>query len=353
MSIPVRQTLLDLPRTGNPLCLAAGFFDGVHKGHRRVIDASVKRAKAWGGQCWILSFDDHPRKLIRPGSAPLMLTSTPHKIRLLESLGVNGCLLLPFTAELAALSPVRFLEKLAKAAPDWKQIAVGADWRFGCKGEGDIELLTSFCQARGIAVDAMAPVHWRGKPVSSTRIREAIRNGAVATAAALLGRPFSVLGTVVRGGGLARGLGFPTANLRPSNEVKPKDGVYACYARLAGGWWWPGVMNVGHRPTLQPVTGADPIMEIHLIGFDRHIYGQEMEVFFLSRLRGERRFPSVDAMAMQVRTDIKEAARRVSRNPLKKACEECFTKPVRVRYSGHPNQENQIGVKARGRSVHG
>lgn len=339
MSIPVCHHLHELPRTGQPLCLAAGFFDGVHRGHRRVIAAAVRRAKALGGQCWVLSFDDHPRKLTRPGAAPLMLTSTPHKLRLFEALGADGCLLLPFTAELAALPPGRFLERVRRSAPGWKLISVGADWRFGSKGAGDVALLSQFGRAHELEVLAVPPVRWRGQAVSSTRIREAIRTGAVGAAASLLGRPFSVLGSVVKGGGLARGLGFPTANVAPLNEVRPADGVYACWARLADGSFHPGVMNVGRRPTLQPVRGGDPAMEIHLIGFDGHLYGQAIEVFFIRRLRAERRFPAVEDLAAQVRRDIAEARRKLSGGASKKACEECFTKGVRVRYSGGPKHK--------------
>ena len=353
MSIPVRHHLSELPQTGLPLCLAAGFFDGVHKGHRQVIQAAVRRAAELRGTCWILSFEDHPRKLIRPGSAPLMLTSTAHKLRLFEALGVDGCLLLPFTRELAAMSPLRFLERLAQCAPDWRLISVGKEWRFGRKGAGDTALLASFCRARGIEVAAVKPVRLRGEPVSSTRIREAIRRGAVGTAAALLGRPYSILGAIVKGGGLARDLGFPTANLAPQNEVRPADGVYACYARLKEGSLWPGVMNVGHRPTLQPVEGPEPAMEIHLIQFDRPLYGQELEVFFISRIRNERRFASVALMVAQIRRDVREAVRRLRPDKVKKACEECFTKGRLVGYIGTPKRRNEKSKQARGRSVHG
>jgi riboflavin kinase/FMN adenylyltransferase len=339
MSIPVRHHLNELPRTGRPLCLAAGFFDGVHRGHRRVIEAAVRRARALGGRCWVLSFDEHPRKVIRPGAAPLMLTSTPHKLRLFEALGADGCLLLPFTPALAALPPGRFLDRLRRAVPDWALMSVGADWRFGCRGEGDVALLAGFGLRHGIEVAAVPPVIRKGRPVSSTRIREAIHAGALGEAAALLGRPFSVLGTVVRGGGLARTLGFPTANVAPLNEVRPPDGVYACWARLPDGTLKPGVMNVGHRPTLQPVAGEAPVMEIHLIGYDGRLYGKTIEVFIMRRLRAERRFPSVPAMAAQVRRDIRAAGRRLRSGPSKKACEECFTKGARVRYSGNPKQK--------------
>jgi riboflavin kinase/FMN adenylyltransferase len=349
MSIAVRHHLNELPREGRPLCLAAGFFDGVHRGHRRVIEAAVRRARALQGRCWVLSFDDHPRKLVRPGAAPLMLTSTAHKLRLFEAMGVDGCLLLPFTPELAALPPGRFLERLLKAAPDWKLISVGADWRFGCRGEGDVALLSAFAARRGLEVAAVPPVIRGGQPVSSTRIREAIRAGRLREAASLLGRPFSVLGTVVRGGGLARKLGFPTANIESLNEVRPADGVYACRARLANGALLPGVANVGRRPTLQPVE--TPVMEVHLIGFEGRLYGQAIEVFFIRRLRAERHFPSVPAMAAQIKRDVAAARSRLASDDSKKACEECFTKGIGVSYSGNPIRKTVI--KARGRSVHG
>lgn len=353
--IPVLHRLADLPRTGQPLCLAAGFFDGVHRGHQRVIAAAVRRAARWGGACWVLSFDVHPRKVVRPGEAPVLLTDSAGKARLFEAAGAAGCLLLPFTPELAAQSPRRFLDQLHRAAPDWRHIAVGADWRFGRGGRGDVALLTAYGRAHGIAVEAVRPVVRAGMPVSSTRVREAIRRGAVGEARALLGRPFSLQGRVVRGGRWGRRLGWPTANLEARHEIRPADGVYACRVQLPDGSCWPGVVNIGRRPTLQPVSGPAPILEVHLIGFRGNLYGREIVLFFQSRLRGERPFDSPAALAAQIRRDVQMAAARLRAEMRKKGREECFTPAGQsgiVTPRKH-QEETRSRKTARGRFVHG
>jgi riboflavin kinase / FMN adenylyltransferase len=267
------RNLDDFRRERGPVVLAAGFFDGVHRGHQRVIGEAVRRARELGARAWVLTFEDHPLKTVRPEAAPRLITSTTHKLRLLACLGLNGCLALPFTPELAALPPDVFLERLVSASPGLREILVGSNWRFGRGGRGDVDMLNAFGSERGIGVGIADPVVWAGQPVSSTRIREAVKAGAVGRAASMLGRPFSILGTVVRGGGLAGKLGFPTANIMPSNEVRPAPGVYAVRVVL-GRETFDGVLHTGFRPTLQPVTGPDPVFELHVFDFARMVYGR-------------------------------------------------------------------------------
>ena len=262
-----------------------------------------------------MTFDTHPLKVLRPARAPRLLTSTPHKLRLLAALDVEGCLVIPFTVALARQTPVQFVSLLARSAPTLRHIVVGGNWTFGRRGCGTPARLARLAAAHGITVAAVPPIAWRRRPVSSTRIRAAVEAGKLRDAAAMLGRPFSLLGTVVPGHRLGRKLGFPTANLDPHNEVAPPNGVYAVRARWRGADY-PGLVNIGVRPT---VTGTDVrsrgarppprVIELHLLGIRRRLYGRTIEVSFLRRLRAERRFPSLAALQRQIRADTRAAER--------------------------------------------
>ena len=292
-----------------PICLAAGFFDGVHRGHQEVLRRTVECAKRAGGQAWVLTFDTHPSKVLRPDSAPLMLTSIPHKVDLMRRLGIDGCLLIPFTPAFAAMPPETFLARLGRGAPSLTRVFVGADWRFGRGGGGDTAMLAAWGRAHDVAVVEVPPVHWRGRPISSTRIRDAIARGNLAEAAALLGRPFSILGTVIRGNRIGRTLGFPTANLDPHNEVRPPVGAYAVRA-IVGQQSFAGIANFGHHPTVRKAPA--PCLELHLLGTRQELYGRQIEVFFMAALRPERVFSSRAALARQIRLDAAEANRILS-----------------------------------------
>lgn len=300
-----------LKRTDAPVFLAAGFFDGVHRGHQRVIEAAGAAAgAAKGGTLWVLTFETHPLQVLAPERAPLLLTSAAHKARYLEKLGVAGCLSLPFDVAWAALEPERFLDRLSDEVPQWNALFVGSNWRFGRHAAGNEALLRSWAGRKGIAVHTIPPVVWQGQVVSSTRIRNAVADGRLNDAAAMLGRPFSLMGTVERGRALGRRLGYPTANVRPDNEVRPLWGVYAVGVTLDDGSWRHGVMNWGQRPTFA-VSGADadPVMEVHLLDDHRDLYGTRVEVFVVERLRDERRFENDGALARQIGADIETAER--------------------------------------------
>lgn len=296
-----------------PVALAAGFFDGVHKGHRKVILRTVETAKAIRGAAWVLTFDTHPTKVLRPGSAPLLLTSNEHKLRLMARLGVDGCLLVPFTMALAEMPPGAFLSTLLASVPTLKEILVGKDWRFGRNQTGDVSYLAELARRQGIRATAVSPVKRKGHVISSTRIRAEIADGDLDEAAAMLGRPFDILGTVTPGQHVGRELGFPTANIDPHNEVIPRLGVYAAFALLEDGSMEKGVANVGVRPTLSQQGDGGPVIEVHLIDFERKLYGETVEVFFVARIRDERRFSNIDELRCKITEDVTHARRILAR----------------------------------------
>jgi riboflavin kinase/FMN adenylyltransferase len=299
----VRQAA-EVPREAGPVALAAGFLDGIHVGHRRVIAAAQARARAVGGQAWVLSFDPHPLRVLRPATAPPLITPLPMKLRILEGLGVDGCLLREFTPEFARLEPEQFVAELAGQLPGLAGIAVGAGWRFGHRGAGDAALLSRLAARHGFAVDLVPPVEADGAPVSSTRVRQAVAAGDMAAAAGLLGRWFSVEGTVEPGRRVGRELGFPTANVDALRELHPPPGVYAVHVthgRGRGG----GAAYIGSRPTYG--AGGHAVLEVFLFDFEGDLYGQEIEVAFLARLRGDEAFPDVAALRAQIARDVDRA----------------------------------------------
>ncbi len=298
-----------------PLFLAAGFFDGVHRGHRAVLQRTVRRAKAAGGQAWAITFDPHPLKVLDPCAAPLLLTSTRHKLELMQQLGIDGCLLIPFTRRFASTPAEDFLASLAVNLPTLKRVLVGEDWRFGKSGRGDTRMLDAWATSRGITLERVAPVRHRHDVISSTRIREAIAKGQLLSAAALLGRPFSILGTVTHGNRIGRKLGFPTANLDPHSEVRPPVGVYAVQAITNDGDH-PGIVNFGYHPSICPTRS--PLIELHLLDSSPHLYGKRVEIFFMARLRAERHFKSTTALITQIEKDITLARLKLSTPSQKK-----------------------------------
>jgi len=319
------RSMTGLRAVRKPLCLAAGFFDGVHTGHQAVLRRAAAAAAAMGGETWAMTFHTHPLKVLRPESAPPLLTSTAHKVALMGRLGVDGCLLIPFTRRFAALEPEDFLRRLEQDAPTLAHIFVGEDWRFGHFGRGDTAMLSAWAATRGIELTQVPPVRCAGGTVSSTRIREAIAAGRLDLARRLLGRPFSILGTVVRGNRIGREIGFPTANLDPHNEVRPPVGIYAVQSLIAGKAY-EGIVNFGVHPTVAQVP--EPLLELHVLDASLQLYRRHIEVFFIARLRAERRFLTLDALVRQIRLDL-GAARRALRAP---AAQKEWNKALQVWY---------------------
>lgn len=288
-----------------PICMAAGFFDGVHRGHIRILNQAASLAGRLHGKAWALTFDSHPLNTLKPSRSPEMLTSLPHKLRLLKQAGMDGCLVLRFNRRLANMDPLAFLGFLFDSVPTLRHIVVGHDWRFGKSGAGDAVMLKREAAKRGIRVRVVRHLEKNGKSISSTRIRECVMHGRLDEAAAMLGRPFSIRGTVERGRRIGRKLGFPTANLDPHNEARPPNGVYAAKADVGKHRLLPGVVNIGTNPTF---TRRNPArIELHIPGYNGNLYGREIEVFFLRKLRNERRFTSPAALARRIAVDIRMA----------------------------------------------
>jgi riboflavin kinase / FMN adenylyltransferase len=297
----------DLKRVRKPVVLAVGFFDGLHRGHRKVIEKALARARQIGGETWVLTFDAHPLKVLAPRRAPLLLTSVEHKMRMLEQMGIDGCLVVRFTRRLARQKPEEFVAKLCEGAPSLAWILVGGNWRFGRGGQGDAPLLARFGRQRGFGVTVVRPVLHQGLPISSTRIRREIMRGRLDEAAAMLGRRFSIMGTVTHGRRVGRKLGYRTANLWLRNEVMPPPGVYAVRARVRGRLR-DGVLNFGYRPTFGKKP-ARPAMELHLFDFAGSLYREVIQVCFVKRLRSERKFRSVRDLQSRIAEDIRNARR--------------------------------------------
>ena len=294
-----------------PVVLAAGFFDGLHRGHRRVINKTVAEARRLGGEAWVLTFDQHPMRILRQDSAPPLLTSNRHKLRLFEEMRVDGCLLMPFTRQLASMSPEAFMKLLATAVPTLARIFVGENWRFGHKEKGDTAMLKLLAGKFSIGVTVVKPVLKGGRIVSSTRIRKEVACGNLAEASSMLCRQFSILGVVVKGRAVGRQLGFPTANLETFNEVLPPFGVYAVNVAV-GNRIVKGVANIGVRPTFTCPgnnNNRKATIEVHLIRFRNNLYGREIEVFFVKKLRNEKRFVSAEELKRQIEKDVENAGK--------------------------------------------
>jgi riboflavin kinase/FMN adenylyltransferase len=276
-----------------PRRVAIGTFDGVHLGHREVI----------AGAETVVTFDPHPQSVVAPGSQPKLLTTLERKAELIETLGVEELVVIPFDGDFAARSAQDFVEHVLVERVQATHVSVGENFRFGHKAQGDVELLRGDARFETRVVPLLEV---DGEVVSSSHIRGLVSGGAVQYADQLLGAPFAVEGEVQHGDKRGRTLGFPTANLVPRpGYVVPGHGVYACRVALPDGALVPAATNVGVRP--QFVTGRGELIEAFLIDWSGDLYGQRIRIEFLRRLRGERRFESVDALVEQMGRDVDEA----------------------------------------------
>ncbi|MBL9117617.1 MAG: bifunctional riboflavin kinase/FAD synthetase [Verrucomicrobiaceae bacterium] len=301
------RALHELSRLNKPVVLACGVFDGVHRGHQQVLNAAKAKAHALGALVVVVTFDPHPVRLLRPEQAPPLLCSSNHELLILERLGVDVVLVCPFDHARAAQPAGDFVEELVQSCFDLRAICVGEDWRFGKDRAGDVALLRAYGERFGFEAVGVPLLQLPGVVVSSTLIRQAVKDGDLARAREMLGRYYSVYGTVVHGDALARTLGFPTANIAVENEQLPPAGVYVVQAHWQGRVV-PGVANLGRRPTVT-LANQDLSLEVHLFDFDADLYGQTMEVDFLQHLRAEIAFPGLDALKAQIAQDC-EVARR-------------------------------------------
>ena len=283
--------------------VTTGTFDGVHRGHQAILQYLKRRADVRSGPSTVVSFDPHPREVVGNEPVPL-LTTIDERARILESLGIDRFVVLPFTEAFANLEAASYVEDVLLGQVGMKEILIGYDHAFGKDREGDRELLEQMGEAHGFTVDVIPPQEVNHDVVSSSKIRTLlIDEGDVSRAAKLLGRPYSVSGTVEEGAGRGRKIGYPTANLSIGHPKKlvPKIGVYATHVQIdAEGPVRAGMMNIGRRPTFD---GMDVTVEVHLLDFQGDLYGKTLRVEFLRRLRDEQKFDSVDDLVAQLSRD--------------------------------------------------
>ena len=299
-----------LPKDGRKTVVTIGTFDGVHLGHWEVLSEIRRRAEAVGGRSVLVTFHTHPLTIVRPESAPPMLTTPVEKKEILAESGLDYAVFLTFTPMLAAYSPRRFVEEILVDRVNVGELVVGYDHRFGKGREGDVEMLKDLGRELGFAVDVVGPVGSKGDPISSTKIRNALLKGDVETARKGLGRPYSIRGLVVRGDQRGRTLGFPTANLEvrgagggTGGKLIPLPGIYAVRGTVRSGTF-DGALHLGPRPTFR---GSPPTIELHLLGFEDDIYGEEVRVDFVKYLREIRPFETSQALIEQMKEDVDQA----------------------------------------------
>jgi riboflavin kinase / FMN adenylyltransferase len=290
-----------------PSAVALGVFDGVHLGHRAILGAAVAHARATGAPALACTFEPNPLEILQPDRAPLPITTLDERLELIAACGVDGTIVLTFTRELAGVEPEAFVKDVLVERLAARQVVVGFNHRFGRAARGDAALLRELGARMGFNVDVIAPLTVDSVPVSSTAIRTALGRGDIDAAARMLGRAYTLPGTVVAGAGRGRTLGFPTANIAPGRPVLVAPGVYACTFEVAG-QRRRAVVNVGVRPTFGEATLA---VEAYLLDFSGDLYGQTVRLTFISRVREERRFPSVEALRAQIADDVETARRRL------------------------------------------
>jgi len=305
MSLRIVHSWKGLPAADKGAAVALGNFDGVHRGHQRVIAGAARGAMQHGCPLGVISFDPHPRRLFQPNEPTFRLMSVNQQARALEALGVDRFYVLPFDYEMASFTDREFVEKVLVGGLGVRHVAVGFDISFGKGRTGSPELMQAYGDEFGFTVDVAQAVGDGGEKFSSTGVRAALRDGKPEIAAAILGRPFAIEGVVRRGKQLGRTLGFPTANVMLGDYVAPRFGVYATRTRLPDGREIAGVSSLGVNPT----TGEEEArLEVWLFDFDEDLYGQVIETDLIAFLRPEEKFDGVEPLVEQVKRD--EAAAR-------------------------------------------
>ena len=286
-------------------CVATiGNFDGVHLGHRAVFRRLLERGAELGLPATVVTFEPQPMEFFAPSAAPARLTRLREKVAAMAADGIERVVLLEFGPRLAAMDARTFVERLLVHGLDVRFLLVGDDFRFGRNRSGDFALLQAAGAEHGFAVENLHPIKHGEERISSTRVREALARGDLEQARHLLGRPYSICGRVAHGDKRGRSIGFPTANINLHRRVSPLNGVYAVEVYGFSQQPWPGVANLGKRPT---VGGEEHRLEVHLFDLDRDLYGAHLDVVFRLKLRDEQRFASFDALKTQIARDAAAA----------------------------------------------
>jgi len=284
----------------NPV-LAIGVFDGLHEGHQELLRRTINRAKKAKGTPMVMTFSPHPVQLLRPEEKLPLLISLPHRLKLLQEFGIQACLVVHFTRRFSRLSPEKFVDRYLVGRIKPKEVFVGDDFRFGQDRIGDITIFSECGQRFGFKVNIIPTGKGSHKTISSTNIRHMINEGNLKAAQKLLGRRFSILGSVIRGDLRGRTLGYPTANLNTNGVILPPRGVYCVKVKLKLKEYF-GVANVGFRPSFRKKTNRITV-EVYLFDFKKNIYGQEICVEFIRKIRDEKKFESKEDLIDQIRDD--------------------------------------------------
>jgi len=307
--------LQDVKRVPNSV-VTVGTFDGVHKGHRVIMNTVIEKAKSRDARSVIVTFDPHPREIINPGSAGIkLLTTLEERCELLEDLGIDEMVVIPFDRDFSLLSSEEFIRDIIYEKIGVSEFVIGYDHHFGKDREGSIETVKKLGKELGFDVEVVKRQDVDEKPVSSTAIRKALsEDGNVELANEFLGRCYILNGTVIHGDKRGKKIGFPTANIKPEhpNKVIPKDGVYAVQVRYNGDFFG-GMMNIGTRPTFE--DDQKRTLEVNIFDFDQDIYGKTLQVRFLKRIRDELKFSGVDELIAQLQKD-KNIAQEVNKSYL-------------------------------------
>lgn len=290
---------------GAKACVAIGFFDGVHLGHQQVIRQAIDDAHAHEAVPLVVTFDRHPATVVAPDRAPTLIYSRDQCFQVLASLGATNLLVLEFDRAFSLKSAREFITNLFARSGGIQSICVGSNFTFGHRRSGNVAVLKELGDELGFTVHGVAAVSLDGKPVSSTRIRRAIREGDLDLAGQMMGRQYSIVAKVLKGDGLGRKLGFPTANLDVGGLVLPPSGVYAVHVRT-GSTEHRGAMNIGARPTISDESGGVRA-EVYLLDFEGDLYGQKIETTFVGRIRNEMKFSSTTELSAQISRDVAEA----------------------------------------------
>ena len=296
-------SLNDIVDFGRETVVTFGVFDGIHLGHQAVINTLLKRAAHDNLMSVLVGFYPHPLAFLAPERCPSILTPLSKRVEILQQFGIDEIVMLSFDAQIASMSPESFVECVLLEKCRARHVVVGYACQFGKDRAGNAERLVELSQGYPFDVSIVPPTEVEGAPVHSTRIREALAQGDLERSSQLLGRSYSLVGNVVHGDGRGREIGFPTANIETQNQVYPPNGVYAIRARLEERWL-DGVLNIGMRPTFK---GVNIQVEGHFFNFDEVIYGKLIEIFFVEKIRNERKFPNPEFLIQQIQRDIAAA----------------------------------------------
>jgi riboflavin kinase / FMN adenylyltransferase len=301
------RSAAEVPADFGPSVVTIGNFDGVHLGHRQIMQRVVALARQKKCTPTVLTFDPHPARVLAPDRAPKLLMTMDQRLRSMRAMGIEAVFALPFSLEFARLTPEEFADQILARTLKSRVVLVGEDFRFGYRQSGNLDTLRDLGIRFGFALEPVAPIIRRGERISSSRIRQLIIEGAVSRACRMLGAPFALDGSIVKGQGIGARQTVPTLNLAPENEVLPRTGVYVTRTfDLTSGTRWNSITNVGFRPTFD---GEGLTVETFLLTPLEGAHPDRVEVSFLARVRDERRFPTPDALKAQILRDVSVANR--------------------------------------------